>query len=300
MEKNDSPFNPFAAVLLGVAASAFASIFTKLATAPPLMIAFYRLAFTVALLAPLALNAAGRRELRGIKRRDLGMAALAGAFLALHFSVWITSLNYTSVASSTVLVTMQPLFVITGGVLFLHEKISPLGLAGAAIALTGSMLVGLSDFQLGAAALKGDILAFSGAFFVAVYMLIGRKLRSGLSLFPYVFVVFGSAAAILLVFNLATGARFYPYPPSDWLWFFALAAIPTICGHTVFNWALRYLKAAIVSVSILGEPVGATILAYFIFHEVPGLLQVAGGVTIITGLCVFISSVKYVNNISGR
>ncbi|NLI11203.1 MAG: DMT family transporter [Peptococcaceae bacterium] len=292
VERKESLINPLAAVLLGVAAVAFSSIFTKLATAPPLVIAFYRLAFTVALLAPLALNAGGRQELRGIKRRDLGMAALAGAFLALHFSVWITSLNYTSVASSTVLVTMQPLFVVTGGVLLLKEKIGIRGLAGAAIALAGSVLIGINDFQLGGTALKGDILAFSGAFFVAVYVMIGRKLRSGLSLFPYVFVVFGSAAAVLLIFNLAAGTRFYPYPAFDWLWFFALAVVPTILGHTVFNWALRYVKAVVVSVSILGEPVGATILAYFIFQEIPGLLQVAGGITVIFGLCVFISSVR--------
>ncbi len=226
MERKAALINPLAAVLLGVAAVAFSSIFTKLATAPPLVIAFYRLAFTVALLAPLALNASGRRELRGVRGLDLGMAVLAGAFLAMHFSVWITSLNYTSVASSTVLVTMQPLFVFTGGVLFLNEKISARGLAGAAIALAGSVLIGINDFQLGGTALKGDILAFSGAFFVAVYMIIGRKLRSGLSLFPYVFVVFGSAAAVLLIFNLAAGSRFYPYPALDCLWFWPWLLYP--------------------------------------------------------------------------
>lgn len=292
MERKVTLFNPLAAVLLGVAAVAFSSIFTKLATAPPLVIAFYRLAFTVTLLAPLALNSSGRQELKGIKKLDLGMAVLAGAFLALHFSVWITSLNFTSVASSTVLVTMQPLFVVIGGVLFLHEKNSARGLAGAAIALAGSVLIGINDFQLGGTALKGDILAFSGAFFVAVYVMIGRKLRSRLSLFPYVFVVFGSAAAVLLIFNLAAGTRLYPYPAFDWLWFIALAVVPTIFGHTVFNWALRYVKAMVISVSILGEPVGATVLAYFIFQEVPGLLHIAGGITVIFGLCVFISSVK--------
>lgn len=290
MERKGPLLNPLTAILLGVVASAFSSIFTKFAGAPPLAIAFYRLAFTVALLSPLALNAAGRRELRGIKGRDLGLAVLAGVFLALHFSVWITSLQYTSVASSTVLVTMQPLFVITGGVLLLKEKIDARGLAGAAIALSGSVLIGINDFQVGGTALKGDFLAFSGAFFVAVYVMIGRKLRSELSLFPYVFVVYGAAAALLLILNLAAKAPLYPYPASDWLWFFALAVVPTIFGHTVFNWALRYVKAAVVSVSILGEPVGATILAYFIFHETPGLLQVAGGITVIFGLCAFISS----------
>ncbi|MCL6635908.1 MAG: DMT family transporter [Peptococcaceae bacterium] len=287
--KHDPPsFNPYLAVILAVVAAAFSSIFTRLAAAPPLVIAFYRLTITVLLLAPLALNGAGRRELRRIHRRDLAMAVLAGAFLALHFTVWITSLNYTSVASSTVLVTMQPLFVVTGSFLFLKERIGPAALAGAAVTLAGSAVVGLSDFQVGGEALKGDILAFSGAFFVAVYVMIGRSLRARLSLFPYVFLVYGASAAILLLFNLAAGTSLYPYPARDWLCFLALAVIPTIFGHTVFNWALRYVRAAYVSVSILGEPVGATVLAHFIFHESPGLLQVLGGLTIIAGLSVFI------------
>ncbi|MHB1043499.1 MAG: DMT family transporter [Eubacteriales bacterium] len=283
-------FNPYLAIILAVIATAFSSIFVKLATAPPLAIAFYRLTFTVLILAPLALNAAGRRDLKEISRRDLAMAALAGALLAVHFTVWITSLQYTSVASSTVLVTMQPLFVVSGGYFFFKEKLSLRGLAGAAITLTGSVIVGISDLRVGGEALRGDILAFGGAFFVAVYVLIGRSLRGRLSLFPYVFMVYGTSAAFLLIFNLATGTALYPYPPMDWLWFLALAVVPTIFGHTIFNWALRFVKAAVVSVSILGEPVGATVLAYFIFKEAPGPLQLIGGITIIFGLYYFISS----------
>lgn len=283
-------FNPYLAIILAVIATAFSSIFVKLATAPPLAIAFYRLTFTVLILAPLALNAAGRRDLKEISRRDLAMAALAGAFLAVHFTVWITSLQYTSVASSTVLVTMQPLFVVSGGYFFFKEKLSLRGLAGAAITLTGSVIVGISDFRVGGEALRGDILAFGGAFFVAVYVLIGRSLRGRLSLFPYVFMVYGTSAAFLLIFNLAAGTALYPYPPMDWLWFLALAVVPTIFGHTIFNWALRFVKAAVVSVSILGEPVGAAVLAYFIFKEAPGTLQLIGGITIIFGLYYFISS----------
>jgi len=283
-------FNPYLAVILAVVATAFSAILTKLATAPPLAIAFYRLAFTVLLLSPLALSVDGRSELKKIHRLDLAMATLAGAFLSLHFSVWITSLNYTSVASSTVLVTMQPLFVVVGGFFFLKEKLNLRGLAGAVITLAGSVLIGVNDFQVGGGALRGDILAFSGAVFVAVYILIGRRLRGRLSLFPYVFLVYGTAAFFLLLFNLATRTPLYPYPGRDWLWFLALAVVPTIFGHTVLNWALRYVKAAVVSVSILGEPVGATILAYFFFHETPGLLQVCGGITIICGLLIFIFS----------
>lgn len=289
LKKEHPAFNPYIGVVLAVVAISFSAIFTKMSSAPPLVIAFYRLAFTVLLLTPLALSRAGRDEIKGMSIRDLVLAILAGLFLSLHFSVWIASLSYTSVASSTVLVTMQPLFVVAGGYLFLKERIGQRALAGAALSLAGSAMIGLNDSQLGGGALWGDLLAFSGAFFVAVYVLIGRILRSGLSLFPYVFIVYGSSALFLLLFNIISGTCLYPYPGSDWTVFLALALIPTILGHTVFNWALRYVKAAVVSVSILGEPVGATALAYFVFHEVPGPLQLLGMSVIIGGLYIFIS-----------
>ncbi|OAT82383.1 DMT family transporter [Desulfotomaculum copahuensis] len=279
--------NPYLAILLGIAGIAFASIFTKLAAAPPMVIAFYRLGFAVIMLAPPAL-ASGRHELRRMNRRDMALAGLAGVLLALHFTAWISSLNYTSIASSTVLVTMQPLFVVAGGYLLFQEKIARPGLLGALLALAGSVVVGVSDFQVGGRALFGDVLAFSGAVFIAGYVLIGRSLRHHLSLLPYVFLVYGTSTAILLLGSLLTGTPLYPYPPLTWLWFILLALVPTICGHTVFNWALRYVKAAVVSVSILGEPVGATILAHVIFHQLPSPLQLAGGLVIIAGLGIFI------------
>ncbi|MFZ5651532.1 MAG: DMT family transporter [Bacillota bacterium] len=290
MQERGPLINPYIAILMAVLAAAFSSIFTKLSTAPPLAIAFYRLLFTVLMIAPLSINKKGLRELAGIGSRDLLMALLSGFFLAAHFAVWITSLSYTSISSSTVLVTMQPLFVIAGGILFLGEKIRRAGLAGAALSLAGSMLIGINDFKVGGMALYGDLLAFSGAVFVAAYFLIGRNLRGKLSLFTYVFLVYGTSAVVLLCFNLLAGSPLYPYPAADWVWFAALALVPTIFGHTVFNWALKYVKAAVVSVSVLGEPVGATMLAYFIFGQAPTVLQVAGGIVIITGLYIFIRS----------
>ncbi|GBF34528.1 permease [Desulfocucumis palustris] len=282
--------NPYAAILAGVLAAAFSSIFTKLADAPPLIIAFYRMLFTVLILTPFVVKN-GIRQIKEMKGGDLGLACLAGVFLALHFSFWITSLNYTSIASSTVLVTLQPLFVISGGYLFYGEKIAPRGAGGAVLALAGSLLIGIGDFQIGGKALLGDLLAFAGGFFVAGYVLIGRGLRNRLELIPYVYVVYTATAALLFLGNAAVYSDpLGPYPAMTWLWFAALALIPTIMGHTVFNWALRYVKAAVVSVSILGEPVGATILAFFIFGQVPGMLQLIGGLSILLGLALFISS----------
>lgn len=152
------------------------------------------------------------------------------------------------------------------------------------------MLVGISDFQVGGQALWGDFLAFLGAIFVAGYMLVGRGIRERLSLLPYIIMVYGSSMITLFLAAVIYQLPLVPYSPGTWLMFLLLAAVPTIMGHTVFNWALRYVKAAVVSVSILGESVGATILAYFIFHQVPTLLQVTGGLIIITGLVIFIKS----------
>ncbi|WP_459908755.1 DMT family transporter [Desulfotomaculum defluvii] len=275
--------------MLGVLAAGFSSIFTKLAEAPPLIIAVYRLGFTVLIIAA-PTYFSGRKELCRINKKDFVFACLSGVFLALHFAVWISSLNYTSVASSTVLVTMQPLFVITGGYFLYKERVGRQGLVGAALALGGSILIGINDFQVGGQALLGDVLAFAGAFFVAVYVLIGRHLRFRMALLPYTFIVYGAATLVLLLLNVVFGSSFYPYPTMTWVWFLCLAIFPTIFGHSLFNWALKYVKAAVVSVSILGEPVGATILAYFIFQEVPTVMQLAGGCIIILGLYIFITS----------
>ncbi|NPV92932.1 MAG: DMT family transporter [Firmicutes bacterium] len=298
----ETRFNPYLAVILSVLAVSFGSIFTRLASAPPLVIAFYRLGFTFLLLTPFMASRRWRAEIAAVSRSDLLLAVLSGGFLAAHFGVWITSLSYTSIASSTVLVTMQPLFVVTLGGLLLKEKVGWRSAAGAAIALIGSVVVGAGDFQVGGTAFWGDLLAFAGAFFIAVYVLIGRGLRARLSLLPYVYLVYGTAALLLLVYNLMKGIPLYPYPPMDWLWFLGLAVIPTIMGHTVFNWALRYVRAAVVSVSILGEPVGATILGYLILGEVPGGWTLFGGAIIVLGLYLFISSTREEgekNNLSG-
>lgn len=287
---NSKPIiNPFLAVFLGVAAASFSSIFTKFADAPPLVIAFYRLSFTVLMLLPAA-YVTGRHEIKNLKAKDLLPAVLSGVFLALHFAVWVTSLNYTSVASSTVLVSMHPLFVIIGAQLLFQEKISPWGAAGALIAVLGSAVIGINDFRVGGSALWGDALAFAGAVFEAGYVLIGRSLRARLSLFSYVILVYSAAAVTLLALSIGFAQPLYPYDKITWLWFAALALVPTVFGHTVFNWALRYVQAAVVSVSILGEPVGATVLAYFFFGEVPTALQLIGGTVIITGLYIFITS----------
>ncbi|MCF8010311.1 MAG: DMT family transporter [Clostridiales bacterium] len=278
--------NPYLAVFLGVMAISTSAIFTKLAQAAPVIIAFYRLGFTVLILMPF-MFIKGRQGCSSFRKKDIIMACLAGIMLALHFTAWIASLDYTSVTSSTVLVTMQPVFVIGGGYLFFKEKITFQSFLGAGLAILGCVLIGVSDLHAGGDAVYGDILAFTGAAMISGYVLIGRGLRARLPLIHYTLMVYGMSVLVLLAWVFVLDLPLGGYSKLTWIYLGILAVLPTIAGHTVLNWALRYVKAAIISVGILGEPVGATILAYFIFHQVPTFLQVAGAGITILGLIIF-------------
>lgn len=284
---SDKPMiNPYLAVLGGVFAVSFSALFVRLSTAPAMIIATYRLLFTFLILAPFTL-ARHRGDLRALSGREIGLAAASGVSLALHFMTWFTSLRYTTVASSVVLVTIQPVFVVLGSWLFFRERISRLAMLGGALALTGSVVIGASDFQLDRSAFFGDLLALAAAVFVSGYLLIGRRLRSGVSLPAYTFVTYGSSTLLLVLASLASRTPFHPYPASDWLLFLALAVVCTIFGHTVFNWVLRYVQASVISVSVLGEPLGAIVWASIFLHEYPTARQVVGALFIFGGLFIF-------------
>lgn len=289
--------NPYIAVLSGVVAVSFSSIFVKLSDAHPFIIAFYRLFLTFILLLPVLLRG-NIRLLFEVKPGDVLLTVASGTFLALHFITWFTSLEYTSVASSVVLVTTQPMWVVLGSYIFFKEKVGVRALIGGAIAMAGSIIVGTSDFEYGGRAVIGDILALTGAIMVSGYFVIGRHLRSRMALPVYTFLVYGSASIILGVVAFAAGKSFYPYPVQEWLLFFGLAFICTVLGHTVFNWALKYVQASVVAVGILGEPVGAIIWAGLLLGEIPTVLQLFSAAVILTGLYIFIRFSN--NNTKGR
>jgi drug/metabolite transporter (DMT)-like permease len=284
---NDKPIvNPYLAVLVGVIAISFSALFVRLSSAPAMIIATYRLLFTFLLLAPFTmLRYAG--DLRGLPWRQRRLAAASGICLALHFVSWFTSLRYTSVASSVVLVTTQPVFVVIGSWFFFRERISRLAMFGVCLALCGSFIIGANDFQLDMRAFWGDLLALVAAVFVSGYLLIGRRLRGGVSLPAYTFFTYGSSALILILASLASRTPFGPYPLRDWLLFLALAVVCTILGHTVFNWVLRYVQASVVSVSVLGEPLGAIVWASIFLREYPTPRQMIGACFIFAGLFLF-------------
>lgn len=270
------------AILIGgVLAISFSAVLIRLASAEPAVIAFYRLFFSAALLAPWAWRQRGRAKLSASR---LALIFGAGVFLALHFLFWMTSLEHTSVASSVVLVNTQPLFVFLLSLIFLKEVPNRSMLAGLTLALAGSVVVVFSQDSGGQSRLFGNILALLGAVMMAAYFLVGRKVRQKVPLALYSALVYGASSLVLAVFILFKGLPWIGYEGKTWLMFFLLALFPTILGHNSFNWALEYLPATMVSIVILGEPIGASISAALILKEIPGWLELSGGTLILAGI----------------
>jgi len=277
---------PWVAIGIGVVAVSFASVFVRLSSAPPLVIATWRMGLATLMLAPFALVGA-RHEVLAMRRTDFLLSLFAGGFLAVHFGAWMTSLSLTSVASSAVLVETHPLFVMLASRIIFGERTSGWAVAGAVSAVAGSAVIGLGDSVGGGSVLLGDLLAVLSALMFACYALVGRGVRQRLSVVPYAFVAYGTCTVILALTCAVRGLRLHPYPVRDYMLFLALAAVPTILGHTVFNWALRYVSASVISVSVLGEPLGATLLAMTLLKETPPATAVAGGALVVSGIAVF-------------
>lgn len=289
-QSTDQPprISPILGAIFGITAASTAAIFIRFAlqeNVPALVIAAFRLAIAALVLAPLAISRR-RTELAALTRGELGLALFSGLFLAVHFATWISSLEYTTVASSVVLVTTTPLWVALLSPFTLREPISRGQFLGMLVALAGGVVIGVADSESSAArnALLGDLLALAGAVMAASYILIGRRLRRKMSLLSYTFVVYGAAAVLLVAFVLARGYPVSGYPSKAYLWFVLLALVPQIMGHSSINWALGYLSAASVSTILLGEPIGSTILAVIFLNEIPGVVKLLGAALILAGI----------------
>jgi len=252
--------------------------------APPLAIATYRLAFATLMLLPFYIRSGGHKRLAASSSRDILTLAAVGVVLAIHFGSWITSLGLTSVASSVLFVHVDPIFVAVVSHFYLGERIKRGTLIGITFALVGAVTIAFGDAGVSGTSLFGDLLAMIGAVMLGLYILAGRRLRQSLDLVSYVTPVYATSAFALALASLATGTSLWPYPLSELLLFLAIALIPMIFGHTIYNWTLKWLSAPLVSISLLGEPVGATILAYLLLEEVPSTLTLIGGVLIILGI----------------
>jgi drug/metabolite transporter (DMT)-like permease len=274
--------NIFLLLFIGITAASSASIFIKLCNAPPLIISAYRMILASLILAPFAIQS---RFWRPWKRADFPWLLLSGLFLSLHFAFWIASLKHTSVASSVILASTHPIFVGLGSRFFLGERLKLPLMTGIALSLLGSILIGLGDVSVSKDALRGDALALLGAVTVSGYFLVGRRMRTAQGLLlPYIFPVYATAGAVLALMAWIRGNAFFGYPASSYTLFLLLALIPQLIGHTTFNWALKYIPASFVALIILGEPVGSTLLAYFILSEGLTVWKVAGGILILTGI----------------
>ncbi len=251
---------------------------------PSLSIAAWRLAFAALILAPVVL-ARCRDELARLAWREWGLAVASGVFLAAHFATWILSLEYTSVASSVALVATNPIWIgIASWVLF-RERLGTVMILAIALAIAGSAAIFLTDAadEAGASVL-GNALAAIGSLTVCGYLLIGRRLRRGMSLLAYVGVVYATAAVCLVLFAAAAGAPLGGFAPKSWWMLLALAIGPQLLGHSSFNWALKYLSATLVALAILGEPVGSTILAWLLLGEPVGPVKLVGMALLLAGI----------------
>lgn len=292
------PFNPKAALIIGVIAISTSAILVKFADgAPAAIIAFYRLLIAVIIMSPIVLMKY-RSEFRNITKRNWFFSILSGIFLALHFILWFESLNFTSVASSVLFVSTSPLFAFIGTFFLFRERFSYGSIISIIIALFGSIIIGWGDLQLNGTALFGDFLAIFGAIAVTVYFLIGQSARKSLSLVSYTFIVYGVAAITLLIYNIFLQNPFVGYSQTQWWVFIALAIIPTFFGHSLFNWSLRWLSTTTVSMAGLFEPIGASILAYLFLSETLSWSQVLGGTIVIFGLYLFIVSTSKKRNVT--
>jgi drug/metabolite transporter (DMT)-like permease len=281
---------PAAALAVAVVAVSTSAILVRWSTAPSAVKALYRVVFTVALLLPWAVTRY-RDDFRRLGPRDALFAGVTGVALAVHFAAWFESLEWTSVAASVTLVQSQPLFVALGAWAFLDERVTRGRVAGILVAVAGMVAMSLGEFLSGVALagsrpLYGNALAVVGAVAAAGYVLAGRSIRQRVSLVPYVTVVYSVCAVTLLGITAWDGHALVGYPPREWLLFVAMAVGPGVFGHTVLNWVLAHVDSSVVSVSLLGEPVGSTLLAFLLLSEVPTLPTVVGGTVVLLGIAV--------------
>lgn len=280
------PTRPYAAVALAVVSVSFSSIFIVWSASEPLTIAVYRLAMATAILAPFAL---ARRDvaLWRISRRDALLMVLVGAVLAAHFGLWITSLKVAgvTVAGSTILVTSHPLLVGVLSHAVLRERLSARAALGIVLGFSGVVAIALADLGVSGETFLGDGLAFLGGVCAGFYFLLGRRIRQRVALVHYAFVVYASATAFLFLAAAAAG-DLAPRGdlPRELVLFLAMALIPQIGGHTLYNWSLRWVTAPIVSLSLVGEPIGSSLLAWALLSQVPSAAVGIGGVLALLGI----------------
>lgn len=277
--------HPLALILVGILGISMSSILIRYSTAPSAVTASWRLIWTVVLLTPVTLGKKEfRQELLSVDKKTAVLSAVSGLFLAIHFYFWFESLRFTTVASATTIVCTELVWVSLGFCLFMGGKLSVRAVGAMAIALAGSALIAFADSTGESGHLHGDLLALLAAVAVAVYMLIGRVVRSDFSTTVYTYMVYGACAVALAGVTLIQRQGLLSYGFNGIFIGLLLAVFSTILGHSIFSWGLKYFSPSFVSASKLCEPVVSASLAVFLFGEVPGVLQLLGGMLILGGV----------------
>lgn len=277
---------PNLVLLVSIVAVSTASILIRLTDAPPMAIATWRLALSTLMLSPFFLMAGGVSKLHSMRGRDLLLLAGVGLVLAIHFATWITSLSLTSVASSVIFVHIDPIFVALVSHFVLGETVGRRVVLGIVVAFLGASIIAFSDLGAGGGNLTGDALSLVGGVALGTYILAGRRLRQRFDLTTYVTPVYAVSAVVLGIASVAMDTPLTGYDSSVILMFAAIALVPMIFGHTLYNWALKWISAPVVSISLLGEPVGASVLAFIVLGESPNPLALFGGAVTLVGIIV--------------
>jgi len=256
----------------------------------PLTISFYRLFFTVLFLLPFFIVFRKyREELFNLDKKTILLLVLIGIIISFHFATWVTSLDYTSVASSVILVTAHPILVAPVAYYFLKEKLSLFNIIGILISLFGVIILVYGNYEFGVQSINtlfGNILAILGGIFAGLYILGGRQLRKKVSVIPYAFIVYLTSTIILFFMCILSNSKIIGLPIRDYELFILMAFIAGILGHTLYNWSLKFIKASLASVALLGEPLGSTIFAFLVpwINEIPSKYTFIGGAIILFGI----------------
>lgn len=283
--------NPKLVVLIGALGISTSPILIKSSHSPALTIAFYRMLATVLLLTPFILSK-NLKELKGLSLNQVGKIAISGMFLGLHFSFWILSLKFTTVASATVLVNTSPIMLLLITYFIFKEKSSKVEVIAIMVAFVGSIVLTIGDFSGGSNAVLGDIYAILGAAFICVYLLIGNHVRQKVSMPSYTYLTYTFAMVTIFITNLFVKQNMMVTDPTEYLLFLGMAIFPTLLGHSLFNWSLKYVSATFVSMAILTEPIIASIFAIIIFTEIPTISQLIGSLIILSALGVYNNAKK--------
>lgn len=272
-------------LLVSIIAISFSAIFVKWSDAPATILSMYRMWLACLLMLPMVFI--HKHDFKKLQKRDWSFLFFSGTFLALHFALWFSSLKFTTVASSTIILALQPIVSLLGGFLFFRERSTSQAITTMGIAIIGAVMIGWGDIGLSNTALLGDFLSFLSVIAVVGYLLIGQNIIKKMTHWIYTFTVFFFAACVLTIYNIVAGVALTGYSLNEWGIFLLLAIVPTL-SHIINNWLLNYVNATTISMSILGEPVGATLLAVILLNEKLVPWQIVGGILVLAGVFFFL------------